>query len=643
MDNGEDWQKPNTFGEAALRSLEGVLDQLRSPRLARAPPHGQAVRVRRRRRHRRVRRDHARASPPGGQAGPRALRPDPRAAVRHGRGDQRGGARRRSRDRAPLRLPHDRVVGAALRLPRGLPRAHPGLGRDAARPAARRRRAGGRVHRREPPPPEPDAERAAGVRGRLRRRALRARRVPRRVARVPARQGRGGRRQAPSGGRSLGRRGGVPQGALAPRRPGTRRDARAVSRARPDRRRGDLVARGRLPRRGGRARRPPSRPRGAGLGLRVQPRRAPRETRRRDARRRAASRPEGRRRRRRAHGAPARAALPAPARGARRAPRPHAGAGRRGRSPGSRDELADLVRRGRIGEGKARFLGSIVTGGTGFDVFAGCDSRARGGLRGDGGEEGGLRRARARRLARVRPRDEHLVALRHRDGRRASSTPSAWSGCTSSTRSRCCPSSSSCARRRRTTSSLATAWAVTKKLAQDGRPRTRRAGLRRQPAPRPTGLGASCRRSTTGTPSRRPTRPCCGWACRWRRPSCSSSSARRSRTTCGTRCTTPGPIATRSRRRSRASRREATPSSSEHAPRSVDDLHTAVLEALADESRHILEDGVVAEAADIDTCLLLGAGFPFWLGGITKHLDQTGVSERVVGRPLAELASTSVT
>ena len=30
MDNGEDWQKPNTFGEAALRSLEGVLDRLRT-------------------------------------------------------------------------------------------------------------------------------------------------------------------------------------------------------------------------------------------------------------------------------------------------------------------------------------------------------------------------------------------------------------------------------------------------------------------------------------------------------------------------------------------------------------------------------------------------------------------------------------
>jgi 3-hydroxyacyl-CoA dehydrogenase len=71
----------------------------------------------------------------------------------------------------------------------------------------------------------------------------------------------------------------------------------------------------------------------------------------------------------------------------------------------------------------------------------------------------------------------------------------------------------------------------------------------------------------------------------------------------------------------------------------VDEIHEAVLEAMADEVRHILEEGVVAEAADVDTCLLLGAGYPFWLGGITKHLDQTGVSQRVVGRPLAEIGS----
>jgi 3-hydroxyacyl-CoA dehydrogenase/enoyl-CoA hydratase/carnithine racemase len=77
----------------------------------------------------------------------------------------------------------------------------------------------------------------------------------------------------------------------------------------------------------------------------------------------------------------------------------------------------------------------------------------------------------------------------------------------------------------------------------------------------------------------------------------------------------------------------------EHAPRSVDEIHETVLEAMADEARHLLEEGVVATAADIDTCLLLGAGYPFWLGGITKHLDQTGVSQRVVGRPLADIGA----
>jgi 3-hydroxyacyl-CoA dehydrogenase len=75
----------------------------------------------------------------------------------------------------------------------------------------------------------------------------------------------------------------------------------------------------------------------------------------------------------------------------------------------------------------------------------------------------------------------------------------------------------------------------------------------------------------------------------------------------------------------------------ERAPVSVEAITAAVLEALADEIGHLLEEGVVAEAADVDTCLLLGAGFPFWLGGITKHLDQRGVSQRVLGRPLADV------
>jgi 3-hydroxyacyl-CoA dehydrogenase/enoyl-CoA hydratase/carnithine racemase len=74
----------------------------------------------------------------------------------------------------------------------------------------------------------------------------------------------------------------------------------------------------------------------------------------------------------------------------------------------------------------------------------------------------------------------------------------------------------------------------------------------------------------------------------------------------------------------------------ERSPRSVEELTDAVLAALADEIGHLLDAGVVAAAADVDTCLLLGAGFPFWLGGITKHLDQRGVSQRVLGHPLAE-------
>jgi 3-hydroxyacyl-CoA dehydrogenase len=73
--------------------------------------------------------------------------------------------------------------------------------------------------------------------------------------------------------------------------------------------------------------------------------------------------------------------------------------------------------------------------------------------------------------------------------------------------------------------------------------------------------------------------------------------------------------------------------------RSVGEITDAALEAIADECGHILEEGVVGEAADIDACMLLGAGFPFWLGGITRHLDDTGVSERVVGRPLAEVGA----
>jgi len=73
--------------------------------------------------------------------------------------------------------------------------------------------------------------------------------------------------------------------------------------------------------------------------------------------------------------------------------------------------------------------------------------------------------------------------------------------------------------------------------------------------------------------------------------------------------------------------------------RTVEEIHVAILEALADECRHMLDEGVVAAAAEIDACLILGAGFPFFRGGITRYLDDSGVSERVVGMPLAGYAA----
>ncbi|MEV6110324.1 3-hydroxyacyl-CoA dehydrogenase NAD-binding domain-containing protein [Streptomyces sp. NPDC051940] len=60
------------------------------------------------------------------------------------------------------------------------------------------------------------------------------------------------------------------------------------------------------------------------------------------------------------------------------------------------------------------------------------------------------------------------------------------------------------------------------------------------------------------------------------------------------------------------------------------------LDAIAQEIGLMLEEGVVAEAQDIDLCLITGAGWPFHLGGITPYLDRKGVSERVLGRRFLE-------
>jgi 3-hydroxyacyl-CoA dehydrogenase/enoyl-CoA hydratase/carnithine racemase len=58
-----------------------------------------------------------------------------------------------------------------------------------------------------------------------------------------------------------------------------------------------------------------------------------------------------------------------------------------------------------------------------------------------------------------------------------------------------------------------------------------------------------------------------------------------------------------------------------------------VLDAVAQEIRLMLDEGVVAEPQDIDLCLITGAGWPFHLGGVTPYLDREGVSQRVNGKP----------
>ncbi|QUX31037.1 enoyl-CoA hydratase/isomerase family protein [Nocardiopsis akebiae] len=71
-------------------------------------------------------------------------------------------------------------------------------------------------------------------------------------------------------------------------------------------------------------------------------------------------------------------------------------------------------------------------------------------------------------------------------------------------------------------------------------------------------------------------------------------------------------------------------------PSEESEILDRALRALAREIRIMLDEGVVAEAADIDLCLITGAGWPFHTGGITPYLDKVGVSEAVNGKRFHE-------
>ena len=66
-------------------------------------------------------------------------------------------------------------------------------------------------------------------------------------------------------------------------------------------------------------------------------------------------------------------------------------------------------------------------------------------------------------------------------------------------------------------------------------------------------------------------------------------------------------------------------------PLAAGEVRERALEALAEEIRLMLDEGVVAAPEDIDLCMILGAGWPFHLGGITPYLDRAGITEKVTG------------
>jgi hypothetical protein len=56
----------------------------------------------------------------------------------------------------------------------------------------------------------------------------------------------------------------------------------------------------------------------------------------------------------------------------------------------------------------------------------------------------------------------------------------------------------------------------------------------------------------------------------------------------------------------------------------------------------MLEEGVVSEVQDIDLGMITGAGWPFWLGGLSPYLDREGVSEKVNGKRFLPVGAASV-
>jgi hypothetical protein len=62
-------------------------------------------------------------------------------------------------------------------------------------------------------------------------------------------------------------------------------------------------------------------------------------------------------------------------------------------------------------------------------------------------------------------------------------------------------------------------------------------------------------------------------------------------------------------------------------PLTAEQVRDRALRALVEEIRLMLDEGVVADPRDIDLCMILGAGWPFHLGGVTPYLDRAGYAQ----------------
>lgn len=70
-----------------------------------------------------------------------------------------------------------------------------------------------------------------------------------------------------------------------------------------------------------------------------------------------------------------------------------------------------------------------------------------------------------------------------------------------------------------------------------------------------------------------------------------------------------------------------------NSPITGEELLRRTQDALAQEIGLMLKEEVVAGPQDVDLCMILGAGWPMHLGGITPYLDRVGASQRVNGKP----------